>query len=85
MRYVELPIGGTYGASAVLTATLGDLLAEADGPVVMHCRTGGRSAHLYAAHLVDTGQDGEDPFDTMNWPGPRDMNMVRALVPVRGA
>ncbi len=81
MRYVEMPIGGAHGADPALTTQLAALLEESDGPVVMHCRSGTRSAHLYAAHLIATGDAGDDPFDTMNWPGGRDRGMVRALLP----
>ncbi|GEM_PF-881664 len=81
MRYVEMPIGGAHGADPSLTSALTEILASQDGPVVMHCRSGTRSAHLYAAHLMSTDAAGEDPFDTMNWPGGRDANLVRALLP----
>ena len=46
MRYVEMPIGGPYGADPEHTVALGELLAELDGDIVMHCRSGTRSAHL---------------------------------------
>jgi uncharacterized protein (TIGR01244 family) len=49
MRYVEMPIGGTSGADHHHTQALAALLENADGPIVMHCRSGTRSAHLYAA------------------------------------
>jgi uncharacterized protein (TIGR01244 family) len=81
MRYAELPIGGAHGASPALTGQLDALLAETDGPVVMHCRSGTRSAHLYAAYLMSRDPALTDPFSTMHWPGGRDMGMVRALTP----
>lgn len=81
MTYVEMPIGGAYGASPALTTQLADVLAGAEGPVVMHCRSGTRSAHLYSAHLMSQDPSLETPFDTINWPGGRDMNMVSALTP----
>lgn len=81
MRYVELPIGGAYGANPVLTPQLTQLLQSTDGPVVMHCRSGTRSAHLYAAHLISQDPSETTPFDTMGWRGGRDMGMVRALTP----
>jgi len=81
MRYVEMPIGGAYGADPAHTRALADILDAADGPVVMHCRSGTRSAHLYAAHLISSGQAGDDAFDTMEWPGGRDNNLVRSLLP----
>ncbi|WP_417496396.1 beta-lactamase hydrolase domain-containing protein [Maricaulis sp.] len=81
MRYAELPIGGASGASPALTGELARLLAASEGPVVLHCRSGTRSAHLYAAYLVTGDRALSTPFDTMNWPGGRDMGMVRALTP----
>lgn len=81
MRYVEMPIGGAHGADPSLTTALAEILASQDGPVVMHCRSGTRSAHLYAAHLMATDAAGEDPFTTMNWPGGRDTSLVQALLP----
>lgn len=81
MRYVELPIGGASGADPALTPQLAELLQSAEGPVVMHCRSGTRSAHLYAAYLMSQDPTETTPFDTMGWPGGRDMGMVRALTP----
>ncbi|WP_417490030.1 beta-lactamase hydrolase domain-containing protein [Maricaulis sp.] len=81
MRYAELPIGGASGASPALTGELARLLEASEGPVVLHCRSGTRSAHLYAAYLVTGDRALSTPFDTMNWPGGRDMGMVRALTP----
>jgi len=81
MRYAEMPIGGSHGADPALTAALPGLLAQAGGPVVMHCRSGTRSAHLYAAHRVAEGEPLETVFDTIGWRGGRDLNLVRALIP----
>ena len=84
MRYVELPIGGSHGANAEHTVALGELLAELDGPIAMHCRSGTRSAHLYSAYMVSQDPSIEDPFDVIGWPGGRDNGMVRALTPDNG-
>jgi uncharacterized protein (TIGR01244 family) len=81
MEYAEMPIGGAWGANPEMTAALPGLIEAAGGPVVMHCRSGTRSAHLYAAHLAATGAGGENPFDTIGWPGGRDPSLVRALLP----
>jgi uncharacterized protein (TIGR01244 family) len=81
MQYIEMPIGGPHGADPALTTSLIEILANAEGPVVMHCRSGTRSSHLYAAYLMHQDDNENSPFDTMNWPGGRDMNMVRALTP----
>jgi uncharacterized protein (TIGR01244 family) len=86
MQYAELPIGGPYGASPELTVRLGALLeADPDRGVVLHCRSGTRSAHLYAAWLMASGEAPDAPFDTMGWPGSRDMAMVQALLPAASA
>ena len=81
MRYAEMPIGGAWGADPALTAALPGLLTGAGGPVVMHCRSGTRSAHLYAAHRVTGGEPLETVFDAIGWHGGRDLDLVRALIP----
>lgn len=81
MRYVEMPIGGPYGADPEHTVALGELLAELDGDIVMHCRSGTRSAHLYSAHLMSQDPSIDNPFDVIGWTGGRDNGMVRALTP----
>lgn len=81
IRYVELPIGGSHGADPQLTLMLAQLLEEVDGIVVMHCRSGMRSAHLYAAYLRHKNPDLADPFAEFGWPLGRDMALVDALTP----
>ena len=81
MRYVEMPIGGPHGADPQLTIDLTALLADNDGPVVMHCRSGMRAAHLYGAHLMSTDSSVSDPLATMGWTGPASAEMLQALTP----
>jgi len=81
MQYVEMPIGGTSGANPQHASDLASILDETDGPVVMHCRSGTRSAHLYSAYLISQDPDLTAPFDVFNWSGRRDMSMVEALTP----
>jgi uncharacterized protein (TIGR01244 family) len=81
MRYVEMPIGGSSGADYRHTQALAELLEDVDGPVVMHCRSGTRSSHIYAAHLMSQDPALSSPFDTMSWPGGRDMSLVQSLTP----
>jgi len=81
MAYVELPIGGAHGADPALTTELSRLLDETAGDVVLHCRSGHRSAHLYAAHLVSRDPQSDDPFDVMGWPRGPEYALVRALIP----
>ena len=86
IQYAELPIGGPWGATPELTVRLGALLeADPARKVVLHCRSGTRSAHLYAAWLIASGEAPDAPFDTMGWPGARDMAMVRALLPAHAS
>lgn len=86
MQYAELPIGGPWGASPELTVRLGALLeADPARKVALHCRSGTRSAHLYAAWLIASGEEPDAPFDTMGWPGAREMAMVRALLPAHAS
>lgn len=81
MAYAELPIGGHWGASPELTRQLDTLLqSDPECGVVLHCRSGTRSAHLYAAWLIASGGS-ETPFETMGWPGGREMALVQALTP----
>ncbi|MHA6287285.1 protein tyrosine phosphatase family protein [Maricaulis sp. CAU 1757] len=79
MRYIELPLGGVHAPSPAVTDALETALANTTGKIVMHCRSGTRSAHIYAAHLKRCSDSAEDPFDTMNWPGGRDPGLVQAL------
>ena len=81
MRYETLPMGGSAGIDPDHVERLDILLRNnPDGTVVMHCRSGTRSAHLYAAWLMSRDADLTQPFDTIGWPGGRDMNMVRAFL-----
>ena len=85
MSYLSLPLGGTYPATPALTVALGKALDETDGPVVMHCKSGMRSAHLYAAHLKSRDRSLAEPLDIIGWPGGRDAQVVAALtVPDNG-
>ena len=69
MRYLDIPMGGADGVSPDIRTRLTALLADAEGPVVLHCRTGMRAANAYAAHLLAEGEaSGEDLAD-FGWPG----------------
>lgn len=81
LRYVEMPIGGAHGANPQFTLMLAQLLEETDGKTVMHCRSGTRSAHLYAAYLLHQNPELTDPFGEFGWPLGRDMSLVQALKP----
>ena len=81
LTYLELPIGGAYGASPALAGQLANLLASVEGEVVMHCKSGTRSAHLYGALLLSQDPSIANVFDHIGWPGGRDPNLVAALIP----
>ncbi len=54
MIHAQVP---TTGQSGPMTADqLAAVLADSSGPVVIHCRTGNRARHLYAAALIRSGR-----------------------------
>jgi uncharacterized protein (TIGR01244 family) len=59
MSYVSLPIEGADGVSFENATALDRMLAEIDGPVLIHCTTGNRAGALLALraglHGADTG------------------------------
>jgi uncharacterized protein (TIGR01244 family) len=56
MEYVTIPIGGPeYPYSPEVVDRFAQVLARRPGPVLLHCRTGGRVSYLWAAHLVRNG------------------------------
>lgn len=48
LRYVRLPIAGAAGLTDANARTLERLLAQADGPVLLHCASGNRAGALLA-------------------------------------
>jgi uncharacterized protein (TIGR01244 family) len=79
LRYTEIPMGGDDGVSPDIVDRLAELLADADGPVVLHCRTGSRAAHAYAAYLSVEGEaDAEDLAD-FGFPGGLSADTLAAL------
>lgn len=53
MTYANVPVGQMTGPEAA--DALAAILADADGPVVIHCGTSVRASHLYAASLIRSG------------------------------
>ncbi|MCC5997133.1 MAG: hypothetical protein JJU18_12280 [Oceanicaulis sp.] len=53
MTYANVPVSQMTGPEAA--DALAAILADADGPVVIHCGTSVRAAHLYAASLIRSG------------------------------
>lgn len=80
MSYVSIPMGGADGIASDIPARLDEVLADADGPVVLHCRTGVRAANAYAARLVADGEASEDDLDDFGWPGGLSQDMLAQLL-----
>ncbi|MEO1008820.1 MAG: sulfur transferase domain-containing protein [Planctomycetota bacterium] len=53
MRYVHLPMGGDIGYDATQVDAFAAAIDGVDGPVLVHCASGGRARHLWAAYLVE--------------------------------
>ena len=55
MRYVELPVSGPADITSENAAALSKLLAQADGPVLVHCASGNRVGGLLAVVMAQSG------------------------------
>lgn len=55
MRYVELPVSGPADITQENAEALSRLLAQADGPVLVHCASGNRVGGLLAVAMVQSG------------------------------
>lgn len=55
MRYVELPVSGPADITSENAAALSRLLAQADGPVLVHCASGNRVGGLLAVAMAQSG------------------------------
>lgn len=64
MRYVNLPVSGAGGVTYENAAELDRLLAEIDGPVLLHCASGNRVGALYALRAKLNGASNEDALST---------------------
>jgi len=79
MSYIEIPMGGGDGVSPDIRDRLGDVLAAADGPIVVHCRSGTRVAHAYAAHLIASGEMSSSELADFGWVNGLSSPMMAAL------
>jgi len=79
MSYVEIPMGRADGVSPDMRDALGEVLAAAEGPIVVHCRSGTRVAHAYAAHLLATGQMTAADVADFGWAGGLSSQTMAAL------
>ncbi len=55
MRYVELPVSGPADITPENAEALSRLLAQADGPVLVHCASGNRVGGLLAVAMAQSG------------------------------
>jgi len=63
MSYVNLPIEGAAGVSYANARALDKLLAEADGPVLVHCTSSNRVGALLALRAKQLGADAETALE----------------------
>lgn len=59
MSYIALPIEGASGVTFANAAALDQLLAEAEGPVLLHCASGNRAGALLALRDKLAGADND--------------------------
>ncbi len=53
LAYIHLPAGDDdHPYSPAQVDTLAEILASANGPVLLHCRSGHRATHLWVAYLA---------------------------------
>jgi uncharacterized protein (TIGR01244 family) len=56
MAYVNIPLGGPdYPYSPQAVEELAQVLERRPGPILLHCRSGGRVSYLWTAYLVRYG------------------------------
>jgi uncharacterized protein (TIGR01244 family) len=60
MQYVSLPVDGAAGVTFENAAALDKYLADADGPVFVHCKSGNRVGALFALRAAAAGASEEE-------------------------
>ena len=65
MAYVHVPVSSRTSGTET-TDALTQALAYVEGPIALHCRSGHRVAHLYAAHLIRTGELDRSQFQSVD-------------------
>ncbi|MGD1915863.1 MAG: beta-lactamase hydrolase domain-containing protein [Phycisphaerales bacterium] len=53
MRYVHIPMGGDDGYTTEQVGALASAMDGVEGPVLLHCASGGRARLLWAAYQID--------------------------------
>ncbi|GAB5542529.1 MAG: hypothetical protein SangKO_022890 [Sandaracinaceae bacterium] len=56
MRFAHLPVAGAEGVTADVAREVDALLAEADGPVILHCGSGNRAGAIMALRAFLNGE-----------------------------
>jgi uncharacterized protein (TIGR01244 family) len=52
MRYAQSPVSGAAGFTPAVLEAFAREMESGDGPMLLHCASGGRAGNLYAAWLV---------------------------------
>lgn len=60
MRYINLPVAGAADVTYNNASRLDEILAEVDGPVLLHCQSGNRVGALYALREKQAGASAEE-------------------------
>ena len=84
LGYATLPIAGSGGFSPAVLDAFSKAMAEGEGDLLLHCGSGTRASHLYAAWLVR--ERGLSPQEAMErvaplglWPLPMERLLDRPL------
>lgn len=84
MTYAQFGVGGTESFDPSMTSALTrQLQMHSEENVVLHCVSGTRAAHIYTAHLIETGQIAAEDANTLTLSPRGDLNpaVMRQLSP----
>lgn len=56
MRYTHIPMGRTHGYNPEQVAAFNRALTQAEGPVYLHCASGGRARQVWMVYAISTGE-----------------------------
>jgi len=78
MIHAQVP---TTGQSGPMTADqLAAVLADTSGDVVIHCRSGNRARHLYAAALIRSGQLAPEDYRSVDPDGAWNEDLLERFI-----
>jgi len=63
LDYYSIPVAGAKGTTFANARALDDVLADIDGPVLLHCRTGNRVGALLALRASQNGASREEALE----------------------